>query len=357
MKNSFEIRGAETVIFLKYKDSTWLATIDTADLPRVQEFPGTWGATRLGADLFHVQAKQFDSATRRNRTISLPRWIVEADDDTLVRHAGDPLDNRRSRLIVSVKRRSWTRRLERRRTETERLQFAKALAQRVAKETPFPAAEILRRIQRRELAELGPETEDLASRLAGERSSLPQLRVRSGWEHRVPSILKALRATDQEFIGRADVERAFGVSRVTAVRILDRFGARHAGNALVLRRQELLDRLLAVERDPEITWERERHQRIVSAVAVDRQIPKNAIEQSVQQLARELQADRKVVEGSAQARRYTATRFEDLPPGVQLEPSRLTIEFTGFQDLLMKFGAVLFALQNSPDQIEQFVVG
>jgi hypothetical protein len=355
VKNSFEVRGSETVIFLKYKDSTLVTTIDTADLPRVREFPGTWGATRLPPGLFHVQTKQFDSTTGRSRSISLPRWIVEADDDTLVRHAGDPLDNRRSRLIVSAKRRSWTRQLERRRTETERLQYAKALAQRVAQETPFPAAEILRRIQRQELAELGSETEYLASRLAGERSSLPPLRVRSGWEHRVPSILEALHASDREFIGRADVERVFQVSRMTAVRILDRFGARRAGNALVVSRQELVDRLAAVERDPEITWERERHQRIVSAVAVDRQSPKNAIERSVQQLARELQGDRKVVEGSAQARRYTATRFEDLPPGVQLGPSRLTIEFTGFQDLLVKFGAVLFALQNTPDQIERFV--
>jgi hypothetical protein len=92
VKNYFEIRGPETVIFLKYKGSTLVSTIDTADLPRVREFPGTWGATRLAPDLFHVQAKQFDSATGRSRSISLPRWIVEADDDILVRHAGDPLD-------------------------------------------------------------------------------------------------------------------------------------------------------------------------------------------------------------------------------------------------------------------------
>lgn len=348
MKNSFEIRGAETVIFLKYKDSTLLTTIDTVDLPRVQAFPGTWGATRLGPDLFHVQGKRFDSTTQTSRTLSLPRWIVEADQDTLVQHAGDPLDNRRSRLIVGPKQRSWSRQFHRRRTETGRLQYAKALAQRLAQETPFPAAEILRRIQRQELAELGPAVEDLASHLAGERTSPPPLRVRSGWQHCIPAILEALHATDQEFIGRADVERVFGVSRVSAVRILDRFGARRAGNALVLRRQELMDRLEAIERDPEIRWERERHHNVLV------QARRDEASETLGQAVRHLQRQQPYIEGEA-AGRHTATCFEDLPPGVHLEPRRLTIEFAGYADLLMKFGAVLFALHNTPDEIEQFV--
>ena len=230
----------------------------------------------------------------RGRTISLARWILNAAADVRINYSGGPLDCRRRSLSVIPKR------------------------------------------QRKP-----PSNES-------------RLHSPAGWEHRLDDILSTLRSFQPDLLGRRDIERIFQVSRATAVRILDRFGPQLAAHALVVPRRQLITRLQALARNPALVWERERRQRIAEALASDRQTPHAAIEQSVKELACELQAGRTVVvEGGAETRRYTATRLEDLPAGVTLDAHRLTVEFTGFDELLMKFGAVLFALQNSATQIRK----
>jgi hypothetical protein len=238
VKNRFEIRNDETVVYVKDRSGLALAKIDTTDLPKVQAFPGTWAAHPGPKGRLYVQGKIRDAQTDEHRTVYLHRWIVDADENTLVQPAGDPLDYRREQLRVSRKHRSYQRQIERRQTQTERLQYTKALAKRLASHSTYSPAQLLRGLQRRTLDQLDPTLDEAASRLSGERvTSLPPVRFRTGWQHRLPEILAALEAAPGELAGRREVERIFRVSRATAVQILDRFGANLAGNALVLRRR------------------------------------------------------------------------------------------------------------------------
>ena len=50
-----------------------------------------------------------------------------------------------------------------------------------------------------------------------------------------------------------------------------------------------------------------------------------------------------------------STRFTHLPPGLDLSPTRLTIDFAGTEDFLRKFGAVVFALPNDYESIGVFL--
>jgi hypothetical protein len=55
------------------------------------------------------------------------------------------------------------------------------------------------------------------------------------------------------------------------------------------------------------------------------------------------------------ARELVSTRFASLPPGVELTPSSLRIEFFGSEDFLRKFGAVVYALHNDYERITEFI--
>jgi hypothetical protein len=349
VKNRFEISGTETVIYVKDGSGLALAKIDTADLPKVQAFAGTWTAHPGPKGRLYVQGKLRDQQTDEYRTVYLHRWIVDAGDDTLVQQAGDPLDCRRQSLRVSLKRHSYQRQMERRQSETERLQYTKALAKRLASHSSYSSVHLLRGLQRHTLAALGPTMEEIASRLSGERlASLPPVRVRASWQHRLPEILDALESNSAELIGRRQVESIFDVSRATAIQILDRFGARLAGNALVVGRTELIARLRGLSQDPTLSFERERHSGSLARISRD------SLGELLGEAARRLRNNRVYAQGEAAARQR-ATRFGDFPPEVNLTPTTLHIQFEGLQDFLVKIGAVIYALQNDLEVIDQFL--
>ena len=194
-----------------------------------------------------------------------------------------------------------------------------------------------------------PALEETASRLSGERSgSLPPLRIRAGWEHRLTDILKALKAAPGELVGRREVERIFGVSRATAIKILDRFGANLAANALVLRRSELVDRLQALTADPTVSFERERQADTLALVSRD------SLGEFLGEAAQRLRNNATYARGEAAARQQ-ASRFGDFPAEIDLTPSTLHIQFQGLQDFLMKVGSVVYALQNDLEAIAAFL--
>jgi hypothetical protein len=350
-ENRFEIRGDETVICVKDRSGLTLAKIDTTDLPKVQAFPGTWAAHPGPKGRLYVQGKLRDPQTDEHRTVYLHRWLVDADEDTLVQQAGDPLDCRREKLRVSQKHRSYRRQIERRQTETQRLQYTQALAKRLAARSGFSSAQMWRGLQRHTLAELGPTLEETANRLSGERvASLPSPRVRAGWQHRLPEILAALEDASAELVGRRQVESLFGVSRATAIQILDRFGANLAGNTLVLRRTELLARLRALADDPALSFERERDSSTLAQVGQD------SLGELLGEAAQRLRNNRIYAQGEA-AVHHRATRFGDFPPEIDLTPTTLHIQFEGLQDLLTKIGLIVYALQNDLESIEHFIGG
>jgi hypothetical protein len=57
----------------------------------------------------------------------------------------------------------------------------------------------------------------------------------------------------------------------------------------------------------------------------------------------------------SRALELVSSRFGKLPPGVELSPSRLVIDFYGTEDFLEKFGAVVFALLNDYEAVSEFI--
>jgi len=159
--------------------------------------------------------------------------------------------------------------------------------------------------------------------------------------HRLAEGIAALEAFPGEWIDRRALEEALAVSKWTAWRILKRCGATEGpGGALVCPRADLLAQLRRLQQDGRFAPEIERRQRLA-----------RYLDSIVQSASRA----HTPVARHAQAETLLSTRFSSLPPGVDLAPTELRICFAGPQDFLRKFGAVVYALHNDWDAIEEFI--
>jgi hypothetical protein len=98
MKNSYEVRGDVTAIFLNSPKYGQMETlIDTADLPRVQEFQNTWYLQwDRGSKGFYAQGS-LPNENGKWTTVKLHRWITNSNDGQIVDHIShETLDNRKS---------------------------------------------------------------------------------------------------------------------------------------------------------------------------------------------------------------------------------------------------------------------
>ncbi|WP_019536567.1 AP2 domain-containing protein [Paenibacillus ginsengihumi] len=95
MKNSYEIRGNVTAIFVKRRNGEIAETIiDTEDLPKANSIPTTW-YLNPSKNAYYVRADVVLGGKRRK--VYLHRWLCDVDDDLTVDHFNhDTLDNRRS---------------------------------------------------------------------------------------------------------------------------------------------------------------------------------------------------------------------------------------------------------------------
>lgn len=99
MRNSYEIRGDVTVIFLKRRDGKILETlIDTDDFEKVNALPVKWFShLDKGTKSFYVRANIKIGNT--HKTILMHRYIMDANDMSLIDHINrNSLDNRRNNL-------------------------------------------------------------------------------------------------------------------------------------------------------------------------------------------------------------------------------------------------------------------
>ena len=102
MKNTFEVRGDVTVIFLNRRDGLVIETlIDTNDLLIAQEFNGTWYAHwARNTKSFYVMGNLRVSKDKRT-SIMLHRWLMNPTEEKVVDHQNhDTLDNRKHNLRV-----------------------------------------------------------------------------------------------------------------------------------------------------------------------------------------------------------------------------------------------------------------
>ncbi|MDF9844182.1 MULTISPECIES: HNH endonuclease [unclassified Paenibacillus] len=97
MKNSYEIRGEVTVIFIKRNDGSVFKTfIDTVDLEKACSFPNSWRVKHDKATgQFYVQGNIQKGSVIGS--ISLHRWLMDDPCGYEVDHKdSNPLNNRRS---------------------------------------------------------------------------------------------------------------------------------------------------------------------------------------------------------------------------------------------------------------------
>lgn len=145
------------------------------------------------------------------------------------------------------------------------------------------------------------------------------------------------------WIDRRTLEETLGVSKTVAWRIMRRCGASPGpGNTLVCDRADLIHALETLEHSPECDREVRRRDRV---------------EQRLAQLLAAARSQHVLVAHRQRGLKMVSTRFAKLPPGIDLAPERLTIDFRGTGDFLEKVGAIVFALQNDYETIRDFIEG
>ena len=159
--------------------------------------------------------------------------------------------------------------------------------------------------------------------------------------HRLADAIATLDALPQDWIDRRTLEEALAVSKWTAWRILKHAGASDGpGNTLVCRRENLLAQLRALAEDRRFAPEIARHQRLDSYLA---------------SIARFSRSQHQKIARDQAAETLLNTRFRNLPSGVELRPGELRIAFSGTAEFLERFGAMVYALQNDFEKIQEFI--
>jgi hypothetical protein len=166
--------------------------------------------------------------------------------------------------------------------------------------------------------------------------------AKPSWAWRLPHAIQTLEASPEEWIDRRAVEGLFGCSKTVAWRILRQAGVPPGpGGTLACRREDLLQRFKYLASSGG-TIEREiaRHQRI---------------DDFLQRIRPTVLANLTIVSRDAAAQALLGSRFDRLPPGVDLSPGDLRISFRNMSDFLEKFGSVVFALNNDLEAIQQYL--
>jgi hypothetical protein len=156
------------------------------------------------------------------------------------------------------------------------------------------------------------------------------------WYSRIDDIIRKLQALPRPFIDRATVEFLLGVGRRRAQQIMAPCITDHVGANGLADRDRLSAHLHQLAQGDEGYYEVQRRRKV--AKVLDR-LRKERIEQP--QL---------LVEAPV---RIVNQEFENLPPGVLLEPGRLTVEFREPREALEKLLALAMAISNDFDRFER----
>lgn len=159
--------------------------------------------------------------------------------------------------------------------------------------------------------------------------------------HRLADGIAVLEALAIDVIDRRTLEEVLGVGKWTAWRIMKKCGAKEGpGHALVCSRQNLLLQLRRLLEDGRFGPEIERRKRL---------------DLYLDGIVTYASRKHKEVARNQQAEALISTRFGKLPPGVDLAPGELRIAFYGTEDFLQKFGAMVYALNNDFEKIQEFI--
>lgn len=159
--------------------------------------------------------------------------------------------------------------------------------------------------------------------------------------HRLGEAIEVFRSLPNEWIDRRLVEETFGVSKTVAWRILRQCGVdRGPGNTLACRREVLIEALERLRQTGRCDQEIRRRERLDSRLT---------------QLLASARSQHIPLTSTGESTELYSTRFRKLPPGIELTPTELRVEFSGVEDFLRKVGAIVFALQNDYEEIADFI--
>ncbi len=104
MKNKYEIHGETTAIFLKRRNGDTLCTfIDTADLEKLDSFPGTWFANYNKKTSSYYVMGNIKKEDGKRTLIGIHRFIMEPSSDKLVDHKDrNTLNNKKNNLRIAT---------------------------------------------------------------------------------------------------------------------------------------------------------------------------------------------------------------------------------------------------------------
>ena len=132
---------------------------------------------------------------------------------------------------------------------------------------------------------------------------------------RLPPLWRLLRASSALVVDRAGLEKLFGVSPRTAVRLMNQFGGYQSGKTFLIGREDLIRALEAVQTDEAFAYESRRRQRLVEDL------------ESVRRDLRSRQVKLPVAPEPASG--------ASLPSGMRLvRPGVFEVEFASAEDLL-----------------------
>lgn len=148
------------------------------------------------------------------------------------------------------------------------------------------------------------------------------------WFHRIEEILCELRSTENEYLDRQAVERLFRVRERRARQLMAGLPFLQIGNAFAINRQDLIDRVEATARGEAFQHEISRHARVT---------------EHLETIRRQAAARRVRVPAAPDAR---DRMVHGLPPGIELRPGEVRIQFERAEDLAARLFELSQAMAN-----------
>jgi HEPN domain-containing protein len=155
------------------------------------------------------------------------------------------------------------------------------------------------------------------------------------WFHRLPDILERLEKSPLPLLDRRSLEIVFRVSPRQAVRILHQFGAGQVGGAMLIRVDELQDRLRELQDHGPVEFERQRRHRLNLCLEEARQ----------QARYRSIVIEPPRAQSPApQSVSAAGDSLHALPEGVELRAGHLSVTFASPVELLQKLMSLARAI-------------
>lgn len=155
---------------------------------------------------------------------------------------------------------------------------------------------------------------------------------RPEWVHRLNTALAQLDSIAAPTLDRRAIEVLLGVSPRQAIRILHRLCGHQAGQALVIGRDELKEKLTELSANGDVRFERSRHGRVGEELA---------------RLGSARNASRIAVDAPA------SSDLAQLSPNIRLGAGKLEIAFESGEDLLSLLLELAQAIAADPDHFQQ----